>query len=121
MLDAFGGRKPPADELLVVTGSVIEMHPVTRVTAETVEAGGMAFPRESLRELVRTSGGRAWIAHADLPARVEAERVYQLRHNAMLHALFEDAESSVSRVPWQIWALLGLSVALLGWSAIRGG
>lgn len=115
MLDS----RRPSDELLVITGQVLETHPVTRVTAETVEAGGMSLPRESLLELVRPSGGRAWIAQADLPARVTAEQVYKLRHSAILHALFADDDPSVSRVPWQVWAIVGVCLAFLGFAAIR--
>lgn len=113
------GDKRASDELLLVTGHVLETHPVTSVTAEVIEAGGMSLPRDTLRELVRPGGGRVWIAHADLPARVEAEQVYRLRHSAILHSLFADDAPSISRVPWQVWALLALCVALLGWAAVR--
>lgn len=113
------GDKRASDELLLVTDHVLETHPVTSVTAETIEAGGMALPRDTLRELVRPGGGRVWIAQADLPARVTAEQVYKLRHSAILHALFADDEPSVSRVPWQVWAIVGVCLAFLGFAAIR--
>lgn len=107
------------DELLVITRGVLESHPVSRVTAETVEAGGMVLPREALAELVRPTGTRTWIANADLPARVEAERIARLRHSTILQSLFEESEPSVSRVPWQVWAIVGLCLLFLGWAAVR--
>lgn len=107
------------DELYVITGHVLETHPVTSVTAEAVEAGGMAVPRELLCELVKPSGGRAWIAQADLPARIAAEQVYRLRHSSILQSLFSDDSPSVSRVPWQVWGIVALCLAFLGLAAMR--
>lgn len=113
------GDKRASDELLLVTDHVLETHPVTSVTAETIEAGGMALPRDTLRELVRPGGGRVWIAHADLPARIAAEQVYRLRHSSILQSLFSDDSPSVSRVPWQVWGIVALCLAFLGLAALR--
>lgn len=119
MYDLFG-RTERKDELLLITGTILESHPVVRVTAEAVEAGDMVLPREGLVELVRPAGSRTWIAQADLPARVEAEQISRLRHNTIMQSLFEEGGPSVARVPWQVWGIVLVCLVFLGWAAVRG-
>lgn len=120
MFDLFTRSDRRSDELLIITGNILESYPVVRVTAETVEAGDMILPREGLVELVRPYGSRTWMAQADLPARVEAEQIRRLRHNAIMQSLFEEGSPSVARVPWQVWGIVLVTLVFLGLAAVRG-
>lgn len=114
-------RKPaePTDVLMVVTGGVVESYGVRKVTAETVEAGQMILPRSGLAELVNPHGGRVWIANADLPARIDAEEVRRLRHNAVMKSLFaENGGPDITRTPWQVWGIVLVCLVFLGWAAV---
>jgi hypothetical protein len=116
---AGGDRLPPADTLLLITGAVAELLPVILITAEFVSAGGADYPREGLHEFIQPQGGRVFVAHADLPARIEAEEVTKIRRSAFMGALYGDYGPDANRIPLPFWVLLGVLVLFVGIAAIR--
>ena len=80
--------RPAGDQLLLLRGQTATYLPVRAATAQALDVGSMTLPREDVAEYLLRDGGRIFVARADLPALVEAERVRALEHNAVLRAVF---------------------------------
>lgn len=99
---------PAKDAALIVTDHLVEQVPVVKLTAEYIATPAGDFPREKATELVRHTGGRLFLIHASLPARLEADQVRGLRRNALLAGLFTGPTAAPpGQIPLAFWVLIG--------------
>jgi hypothetical protein len=102
--------------MLLVRDHQAQWLPVTAATAETVTAGPVTLPRDSLREFMLRDGGRLFLAQADLPALAEAERIRGLERSAVLRAVFGegsgDRPATGSGLTW-VQLLVGVFTLIL--------
>lgn len=106
--------KRSADRLLLVRDGQAQFLPVSEASADRVAAGTMSLPREDVRELILRDGGRLFVAQADLPALVQAERVRSLERSSVLRAVFGDQPTAAPAQGGMMqWVLVIMSAIIL--------
>lgn len=106
----------PKDKLILVTDdNIADIYPAME-DADSIRAGGMAWPKASLDAIPISTGGKLYLIKATAAAKIEAAEVAKLKRSAILAGLFsgvEDDRRSISTIwPWLV-VVVALIIAIV--------
>ncbi|MCY7487903.1 hypothetical protein [Paenibacillus alvei] len=87
------------DRAIVVEGQNIQIVPVRDESAEALETQLGLLRKEDAQVYVDASGGLTYLYNVDLPAKVEAENLRNLRRSVALKRAFE-FNTSEGKIDW---------------------
>ena len=103
------------DKLILVSDDIAEIFTAYE-DAESIIAGGMAFPKIDLKAIPLRKGGKLYMLQSTTAAKVEAAQVLKLKRSAILAGLFsgteEDRRGISANLTWLI-IILALIVAIV--------